>query len=61
MLFGAWNKPLFVFPDLDLLDDATCRDRYRFAGTTMSGQLREIENSCSRSGRQLAMRVRSTF
>ncbi|MEQ9566759.1 MAG: hypothetical protein RLN85_13295, partial [Pseudomonadales bacterium] len=37
------------------LDDHSCRDRERFAPSTINGQLEEIERSCSSRGRRLIL------
>lgn len=43
------------------LDDHRCRDRERFAPSTIIGQLEEVERSCSSRGRRLILRIQSTF
>jgi len=57
----AFDDVTFRLESNNLLDNGACQERHRYAGTTMSGQLREIENSCSYSGHKLALRVRTTF
>lgn len=45
----------------DTLDDYRCMQRQRFNGTTMSGALRVIEDSCSTRFRRLILSVKTTF
>lgn len=57
----AFDDVTFRLESNNLLNDGACRERYRYTGTTLSGDLREIENSCSYSGHRLALKVRTTF
>ncbi len=57
----AFDDVTFRLESNNLLDDGACRERYRYAGTTMNGTLREIENSCSYTGPKVALKVRTTF
>ena len=43
------------------LDQSRCRERRRFAGTTIDGSINEIEDSCSTRYRRLTLRVQTTF
>lgn len=43
------------------LDDYRCRERERYAPSIMSGDLQEIQRSCSSRYRRLTLRVQTTF
>jgi outer membrane receptor protein involved in Fe transport len=43
------------------LEAENCRERIRYHGTSASGNIRQIENSCFGSGRKVALKVRTTF
>lgn len=43
------------------LGDSSCRTRRRYDGTTINGNLRLIEDSCSSRYRRLTLRVQTTF
>lgn len=43
------------------LDQANCRERRRYDGTTINGRISEIENSCGSRYRRLTLRVQTTF
>lgn len=57
----AFDDVTFRLESINTLNDAYCRERLRFDGSVASGNLRELENSCSRNGTKLAFRVRTTF
>lgn len=43
------------------LGEENCRNRVRYNGTSASGNISEIEDSCWGSGQKLALKVRTTF
>jgi outer membrane receptor for ferrienterochelin and colicin len=43
------------------LASENCRERIRYQGTSASGNIRQIDNSCFGSGRKVALKVRTTF
>ena len=43
------------------LNQSRCRERRRYDGTTISGRISEIEDSCSSRYRRLTLRVQTTF
>lgn len=43
------------------LDEANCRERRRYDGTTIDGNISEFENSCGSRYRRLTLRVQTTF
>jgi outer membrane receptor for ferrienterochelin and colicin len=69
------NSPsMNMFVSTVLFDDVTfrleannalasenCRQRVRYNGTSASGSIRQLENSCFGSGRKVALKVRTTF
>ena len=57
----AFDNLTFRFESRNLTENQWCRRRTRFDGHIRDGQIREIEDYCSRSGIQLALRVRATF
>ena len=57
----AFDNLTFRFESRNLTENQWCRRRTRFDGHIRDGQVREIEDYCSRSGIQLALRVRATF
>ncbi len=57
----AFDGVTFRLESTNTLNSESCRERRRFTGTTMEGNLREIEHSCATSGRKLALKVRTTF
>ena len=57
----AFDNLTFRFESRNLTENQWCRRRTRFNGHIRDGQVREIEDYCSRSGIQLALRVRATF
>lgn len=57
----AFDNLTFRFESRNLTENQWCRRRTRFNGHIQDGQVREIEDYCSRSGIQLALRVRATF
>ena len=57
----AFGNLTFRFESRNLTENQWCRRRTRFDGHIRDGQVREIEDYCSRSGIQLALRVRATF
>ena len=57
----ALDNLTFRFESRNLTENQWCRRRTRFDGHIRDGQVREIEDYCSRSGIQLALRVRATF
>ncbi len=57
----AFDNLTFRFESRNLTENQWCRRRTRFDGHIRNGQVREIEDYCSRSGIQLALRVRATF
>jgi hypothetical protein len=57
----AFDDVTFRLESVNTLNDAYCRERLRFDGSTAQGSLRELENSCSRNGTKVAFRVRTTF
>ena len=57
----AFDGITFRFDIQNANDPLRCRLRTRFAGTTMSGQVEEIEDYCSGSGVKYAFKVRQTF
>ena len=57
----AFDNFTFRFESRNLTENQWCRSRTRFVGHIRDQQVREIEDYCSRSGIQLALRVRATF
>ena len=57
----AFGNLTFRFESRNLTENQWCRRRTRFDGHIRDGQVREVEDYCSRSGIQLALRVRATF
>ena len=57
----AFDNITFRFESRNLTENQWCRSRTRFVGHIRDQQVREIEDYCSRSGIQLALRVRATF
>jgi outer membrane receptor for ferrienterochelin and colicins len=52
----------YRFESMNTLETKRCRDRYRYVGGTIAtGQLAEIEDSCSTTGLKLALKIRGTF
>lgn len=45
----------------NVLNEENCRNRLRYNGTSASGNIREVEDSCWGSGRTMAFKVRTTF
>ncbi len=52
----------YRFETMNLLKGERCRERYRYVGGTIAtGNLNEIENSCSDTGIKYAIKIRGTF
>lgn len=52
----------YRFEAMNALEGERCRDRYRYTGGTIAtGNLVEIEDSCSNTGIKLALKIRGTF
>ena len=52
----------YRFESMNTLEGERCRDRYRYTGGTIAtGNLAEIEDSCSNTGIKLALKIRGTF
>ncbi|ALO46732.1 TonB-dependent receptor plug domain-containing protein [Pseudohongiella spirulinae] len=45
----------------NVMSEEACRNRIRYDGTTASGTIRELEDTCWGSGRKVALKVRTTF
>jgi len=57
----AFDNITFRLESMNSLNNKSCRERIRYAGTTSAGLIDEIENSCNGSGQKLALKVRTTF
>lgn len=56
-----FNDVTFRLESNNTLGEEYCRNRVRYNGTSASGSIREIEDSCWGSGQKLALKVRTTF
>lgn len=45
----------------NVLNEEDCRNRLRYNGTSASGNIRKVEDSCWGNGRTMALKVRTTF
>lgn len=57
----AFDGVVFRLESMNALDNGRCRERRRFDGRTSEGTPFLIENSCSTSGRKVALKIRTTF
>ena len=58
----AWEGLTYRFESMNTLDTDRCRIRSRYTGGTIAtGTLNEIEDSCSKTGVKLAIKIRGTF
>ncbi|MGM0634363.1 MAG: TonB-dependent receptor plug domain-containing protein [Pseudomonadota bacterium] len=57
----AFDDVTFRLESINTLNDARCRERLRFNGSSATGNVREIEDSCTRNGAKVAFKVRTTF
>ena len=51
----------YRFESINSLDHERCNIRRRFVGRLSAGILKEIEENCSTTGRQFALKIRGTF
>ena len=51
----------FRFEADNLLNQDACRERRRFNGRLINGDIREIERFCTTTGPQFTVKVRATF
>ena len=52
----------YRFEAMNILEGERCRERFRYVGGTIAtGNLSEVENSCSNTGIKYSIKIRGTF